>query len=1178
MRPSIFNLRGYTASDPLDAVPDFKRFLLTSVVSALISIAFLHLIFNVFNIATLQYAWLFWVECAILVFLYTPIVVLLRKSSSLVLMGLLIIVAIPVDIYLQANYRDAGLPALWVYNADALLGGFPPLLQIFIVWVSDSLVAGPLMLYCSRLLAIPLWGNSEGASHLFTDEYRKLFPTGWTLEAVKKPKHDFSFYFLRLLGLGYAAYLIVILIGALGTSPWPAEIAELIQQSYENPALTIDTFIKISLMASLALIAAYNVNLRWHCAMLLLAGHLVSTAASVGFYVYNPPGTPYRDFLLISAIVDVALSGLFVYIMIRYRAYAAQFKRDKEFPVFYSLPHRLTTISFNTFGGVLALIVLATVALRLFADGSQGWGAIFGFPDPQVANSLTKHATLSLLIFLLARRESLREHLLGIVTLAYAVSVIASATWLLLGDMFADVTVNTRDGSSILIDWYFMLVVVIDGFVLLMLFALRKMFYNVEYTVSALSPSSVQNVRALNNTLFGETTDAHEAILKKVDAHVAGVQGRKRGLLNFPFWIIENILPLIYGLRPGFSLMSREECRYFLRKFILRPPAERALSYIPVIADIGYKLGTAAHALINLAYYSITKGWQDTGFIPTDARDRLQGELPTARPPFKKIAELPDGPNHPANRRPNQTDSGVTGIAPRVVTKTRSVDIPDSVDYLVIGSGAGGAVATYRLATEVADPSQILLVERGAHYSPLQDFNEHEMDMIRMLYKEGGLQQTKRFDLTVLQGECVGGTTVINNGICVKMPATVQQLWADKYDIDLSELDHEYEQIAGEIDISEISSSGINESVEKCFRDAVNGYNNTAKNKHQLAVETLEANYRNLLGDGSWNLGNKRMRKRSMLETYIPWSEARKVKILTETSAVRAHFDDASERVNAVTLRTLIGRQKKVNVRKAVIVAGGVIASSHFLMRSGITTNVGRNVSCNFAIPVAIEFPHQLDAFDGMQIALAAMDPKNRAIFETYFNPPGSFAISLPFFFQRHRDFMKKYQNLVNFGALVGSEPNGIIEVKANIMDGRALSWEIGKTDQENLKFALSTLVALAEKAGGIKAAIPMDPGLEIPLSAKNVAHFQKSLKNTDLKMQHLRLTTAHPQGGNCIIGSNSGEAHRRVVDENYRVNGLDNLFVADASLFPTGITVNPQWTVMALSSLAAKSLIKQFE
>jgi choline dehydrogenase-like flavoprotein len=50
-------------------------------------------------------------------------------------------------------------------------------------------------------------------------------------------------------------------------------------------------------------------------------------------------------------------------------------------------------------------------------------------------------------------------------------------------------------------------------------------------------------------------------------------------------------------------------------------------------------------------------------------------------------------------------------------------------------------------------------------------------------------------------------------------------------------------------------------------------------------------------------------------------------------------------------------------------------------------------------------------------------------------------------------------------------------------------------------------------------------------------------------------------------MGRHSGSS---TVDPTFRVHGVENLFVADASLFPAGCGVNPQLTVMALASLAA--------
>lgn len=80
------------------------------------------------------------------------------------------------------------------------------------------------------------------------------------------------------------------------------------------------------------------------------------------------------------------------------------------------------------------------------------------------------------------------------------------------------------------------------------------------------------------------------------------------------------------------------------------------------------------------------------------------------------------------------------------------------------------------------------------------------------------------------------------------------------------------------------------------------------------------------------------------------------------------------------------------------------------------------------------------------------------------------------------------------------------------------------------------------------------------------------------MSLSDLALVTAHPQGGNRMAAQGSPQASTAVVNERFRLNDWDNVYVADASLFPTGITVNPQWTIMALASLAARCVLTDQE
>ena len=165
---------------------------------------------------------------------------------------------------------------------------------------------------------------------------------------------------------------------------------------------------------------------------------------------------------------------------------------------------------------------------------------------------------------------------------------------------------------------------------------------------------------------------------------------------------------------------------------------------------------------------------------------------------------------------------------------------------------------------------------------------------------------------------------------------------------------------------------------------------------------------------------------------------------------------------------------------------------------------------------------------------------------------------------------MRRYKHLVNFGALIGSEANGVVQRKADLLNGMAFTWELGEQDISNIKYALTTLVRLGKAAGSTTAWLPTKPGIELILSDSNINSFIKSFDNYPLRMKDLYIGTAHPQGGNLC----SAQQAIRVTDEKGRVEGYENVFVADASLFPTSLTVNPQWTIMAMSGMVAKGVV----
>lgn len=82
---------------------------------------------------------------------------------------------------------------------------------------------------------------------------------------------------------------------------------------------------------------------------------------------------------------------------------------------------------------------------------------------------------------------------------------------------------------------------------------------------------------------------------------------------------------------------------------------------------------------------------------------------------------------------------------------------------------------------------EVLVVERGPHVDPTQ-FSRDEATQLARLYRDGALTLSRDFRFQVLQGMCVGGTTVVNNAVCFDIPPGILSRWnGDEYEAGLDE-------------------------------------------------------------------------------------------------------------------------------------------------------------------------------------------------------------------------------------------------------------------------------------------------------------------------------------------------------------------------------------------------------
>jgi choline dehydrogenase-like flavoprotein len=214
---------------------------------------------------------------------------------------------------------------------------------------------------------------------------------------------------------------------------------------------------------------------------------------------------------------------------------------------------------------------------------------------------------------------------------------------------------------------------------------------------------------------------------------------------------------------------------------------------------------------------------------------------------------LPDG----ASWDEEPPASGVDGprsarrrAAPRLSSVPPRAELPERVDFLIIGSGPGGAVAAYRLA-ELCPAASIVVIERGPRFSPVTDFSDDEVDMVSKLYKDGGLQQTRGPVMTLLQAECVGGGSLVNNGVCARIPDAVLARWRSDFGLEsvTRELDAEYARIAAEIGIRPIAQGAVNQRVLERFSA---GTSRLAEELEPPLTLSINASFAQGPGNGTW--------------------------------------------------------------------------------------------------------------------------------------------------------------------------------------------------------------------------------------------------------------------------------------------------------------------------------------
>jgi choline dehydrogenase-like flavoprotein len=533
-----------------------------------------------------------------------------------------------------------------------------------------------------------------------------------------------------------------------------------------------------------------------------------------------------------------------------------------------------------------------------------------------------------------------------------------------------------------------------------------------------------------------------------------------------------------------------------------------------------------------VGYYSLREGRETTRFEPFTER---QGAA-------EKIATLP--------RRRRELDV----IEPWEVSGSEL-----EADVVIVGSGAGGAILAYRLAEA---GRRVLVLERGPHVRPSQ-ITEDEMEMFAKLYKDGALSFSRDFEFQVAQGQCVGGSTMVNNAVCIEPSDATKSEWKDLVpDLDVKELNDAFAEVEDFLHVGE--------QPDDVRTDAAKKLTAGLENSDLRPVDRVHANIAGCFGCGYCNSGCPYGKKLSMLDSVLRWGQQKfgpRLRIISECDARR--IEHRRGRASAVKCRLSDGRSVRVSARQAVIVSAGAIASSRLLQRSFIAFwQAGKGLTFNLRTALAARFPTPVRSWAGLQMTDSyRRDGNTRWMIESWSVPVVSQALAMPGWFCDHEQNMRDLEHIGWAGVLVGAETEGRVLRLPMPWSTTEFEFEPKGRDLTALKEAFQTAAEALFTADATEVMVSTQHRLTVSRNGGSPKEAAQKLRD---ELDMLNLGSSHPQGGNSMSdGPASG-----VVDADCRVHGYTNLYVCDASVFPTSVTVNPQLTVMALAQYAANRML----
>jgi len=486
--------------------------------------------------------------------------------------------------------------------------------------------------------------------------------------------------------------------------------------------------------------------------------------------------------------------------------------------------------------------------------------------------------------------------------------------------------------------------------------------------------------------------------------------------------------------------------------------------------------------------------------------------------------------------------------------------LDETFDYVIVGSGAAGATAARVLADTGA---QVAVVEEGPAVNSAQ-FDDRIFPTFRRMMRGMGAQVAKgRATIPVIQGSCLGGTTVVNSAIIWRIPADVWEPWKTEYGLGdalpLDALHQHWDQIERELSVRPVAPETWGEN---------NRLMQVAANRLGVSAMPIHRSEIGCRGSARCSVGCPHGAKQSMLVTYLPYASERGV-VLFASARVDKVIMDKDRAVGVIGYFHVPQYQQnlapfKLRARKGVIVAASAVQTPVLLAKSSVRSrHLGEHFQGHPGVTLAGVFDHKVNMWFGATQGYESDHHRlDRIKIETLSMPPEMVFARLAGVGREWVEAMAQSPNMALWAVALRAYAHG--SVHSGIF-GTAIRFDFTPEDMVNLRKGLRFAAELLFAAGA-REVITGIYGLPERLTNPDQACLLET-GPTDPACYSFALTHLF---GTARMSLRPSEG---VVGPDFCVHGTKGFYVIDSSIFPTNLGVNPQHPIMGIAMHAAQQI-----